>query len=171
MHPPDQCDYAIFGRHRDHLVLDSTVDGTRLFPFELPSFGSRHGCPYTPTHEGLMRIITLTTISIFLLAASAHAAVITFGDQDCLGFGCYGATDPTSGATLQGLSPNAVTIATNSFGHSFPFSPSGDFAGTDQIYVGSVQTGAHDGYSGMPVRINGPQTLVLNYSSLVSGGT
>jgi len=42
---------------------------------------------------------------------------------------------------------------------------------TDQIYVGSVQTGAHDGYSGMPVRINGPQTLVLNYSSLVSGGT
>jgi len=118
-----------------------------------------------------MRIITLTTISIFLLAASAHAAVITFGDQDCLGFGCYGATDPTSGATLQGLSPNAVTIATNSFGHSFPFSPSGDFAGTDQIYVGSVQTGAHDGYSGMPVRINGPQTLVLNYSSLVSGGT
>src|SRR5258705_12976116 len=92
----------------DHLVLDSTIDGPRLFPFDPPSFGSSHGCPYPPTHEGLMRIITLTAISIFLLAASAHAAVITFGDQDCLGFGCYGATDPTSGAALQGLSPNAV---------------------------------------------------------------
>jgi hypothetical protein len=117
-----------------------------------------------------MRILSLSAISVFLLAASAHAAVITFGDQDCLGFGCYGATDPTSGATLQGLSPNTVTTATSSYAHSFPFSPSGDFPGTDQIYVGSIQTGFHDGYSTMGVRLNGPQTLVLNYSSLVSGG-
>jgi hypothetical protein len=118
-----------------------------------------------------MRIILLTAISVSLLAASAEASVLTFGDQDCLGFGCYGATDPTSGAALQGLSPNAVTTAANVFGHSFPFSPSaGDFPGTDQIYVGSVPTGVHDGYSGVPVRINGPQTLILDYSSLVSGG-
>jgi hypothetical protein len=28
-----------------------------------------------------------------------------------------------------------------------PYSTAGDLAGTDQIYVGSVQTGANDGYS------------------------
>jgi len=42
-------------------------------------------------------------------------------------------------------------------GHEFPFTPSaGDFAGTDQIYVRSVQTAAHDGYAGAAQRINGP---------------
>jgi PEP-CTERM motif len=111
---------------------------------------------------------------ILLLAFSvpdARAGVITFGDEDCLGLGCYGASDPTAGATLQGLAPDAVTLASQSFGHGFPFSPSGDFPGTDQIYVGSVQTGAHDGYSTYAQRINGPQILTLDYSSLIGPGS
>jgi hypothetical protein len=105
-----------------------------------------------------------------LWAGSAQASVLTYGDEDCLNQGCYGAADPTSGATLEGLAANAITLATNSFGHLYPFSPSADFAGTDQIYVGSVQTGAHDGYAGATERTNGPQTLTLDFSPLISGG-
>jgi hypothetical protein len=38
--------------------------------------------------------------------------------------GCYGAIDPTTGATLQGLSNGVVTQqSSNNFGHGFPFSP------------------------------------------------
>jgi len=118
-----------------------------------------------------MRLFTATALVCVLAGVgSAHASTITFGDKDCLNTGCYGASEPTSGATLQGLAPNVITLATNSFGHGFPFSPSGDFAGTDQIYVGSTQSGAHDGYSVSAQRINGPQTLTLNYSSLLGPG-
>ena len=115
---------------------------------------------------------TLLAIPVLALHFSvARADVITFGDRDCLNQGCYGATDPTAGATLQGLSAGSVTTATNFFGHPYPFSPgAGEFAGTDQIYVGSVQTGSHDGYSVSP-RINGPQSFTLDFSSLLAGGT
>ena len=62
-------------------------------------------------------------------------------------------------------------MATDSFGHGFPFSPApGEFSGTDQIYVGSNQTGAHDGYSVAASRLNGPQTVSLDYSSLIAPG-
>jgi hypothetical protein len=65
-----------------------------------------------------------------------------------------------------------ATDATGTFPHSFPFSPgAGDFPGTDQIYVGSVQTGAHDGYSVSSQRLNGPDVMTLNYSSLVPSGS
>ena len=54
--------------------------------------------------------------------------------------------------------------------HAFPFVPEvTDFPPTDQIFVGSVQTGFHDGYSVSP-RTNGPQTAVLDFSSLVPAG-
>ena len=100
-----------------------------------------------------------------------HAGTVTYGTVDCLTTGCYGASDPTSGAILQGLAPNTVSSSSNSFGHGYPFTPTvGDFAGTDQIYVGSVQTGAHDGYAIQSQRINGPDVMVLDYSSLVSSG-
>jgi len=105
-----------------------------------------------------------------LLAASAQAAVITFGDADCLNNPTFCPSDPTAGAILEGLAPGVISDATNSFPHPFPFSPSGDFPGTDQIFVGSVQTGAHDGYSVASQRINGPQVLTLDYSSLVGPG-
>jgi len=117
-----------------------------------------------------------TLFPVMLLAAAfatvpGHATVLTFGDEDCLGQGCYGASDPTAGATLQGLAPDAITLATNAFGHGFPFTPdAGDFAGTDTMFVGSTQTGAHDGYSGSAGRVNGPQVLTLDYSSLISSG-
>jgi len=108
---------------------------------------------------------------ILLLLAPLRADVLTFGTENCLGTGCYGASDPTAGATLSGLAPNVVTDATNSYGHSYPFSPgAGDFPGTDQIYVGSIQTVAHDGYSVSSERINGPDVLTLDYSSLVGAG-
>lgn len=119
----------------------------------------------------------MRTRILILLAASAiatlpmSASTLLFGDEDCLGQGCYGVNDPTAGATLTGLAADVVTLATNAFSHGYPFSPSaGDFPGTDQIYVGSVQTGAHDGYSGAAQRINGPDVFDLDYSSLLSGG-
>lgn len=117
-------------------------------------------------------------IQYFVLAASliggavtAQADVKLYGTENCLGTGCYGTSDPTAGATLQGLAPGVVTTATNSYGHSYPFTPGvGDFPGTDQIYVGSVQTGSHDGYSVSPQRINGPDVMTLDYSSLLTPG-
>src|SRR5882724_4680623 len=102
-----------------------------------------------------------------LFAAPAAAQVLTFGDMDALGTGAYGINNPTSGATLVGLLPGTVTFSSSSFGHGFPFSPSvGEFSGTDQIYVGSTQTGSHDGYSVFAGRLNGPQVFTLDYSSL-----
>ena len=108
--------------------------------------------------------------AIIISAAQAKAAVMLYGNENLLGTGTY-PSDPTAGATLQGLSPNAVTIATTAFPHGYPFSPgAGDYPGTDQIYVGSVQTASHDGYSVSPQRINGPQIITLDYSSLVPSG-
>lgn len=115
-------------------------------------------------------LLSLGVVLSVLAATPASGAPLTFGDQDCLGTDCYGATDPTAGATLEGLAPGVVTLATNSFGHGFPFTPEAtDFSPTDQIFVGSVQTGSHDGYSVSP-RLNGPQTAVLDFSSLVPAG-
>jgi hypothetical protein len=113
----------------------------------------------------------LLLLAVALGAVSLHAGVITYGTEDCLGTGCYGTNNPTAGATLQGLAPGAVTLATSAFGHGFPFSPSsGDFPGTDQIYVGSTQTGADDGYSIAAQRVSGPDVLTLDYSSLIGSG-
>ena len=113
------------------------------------------------------------------LAASprvAHAqtplapGVLLYGDEDLLGFG-YGGGDPIAGATLTGLTTNTITDATNSFGHGFPFTPSGgEFSGTDQIFVGSVQTNAHDGYAAFAGRTAGPQVVEMDYSALVGVG-
>jgi hypothetical protein len=106
-----------------------------------------------------------------LAAVPASGSVLLYGTENCLGFGCYGNADPTAGATLEGLAPGAETAATNSYGHSFPFLPaSGDFLGTDQIYVGSNQTAAHDGYAISADRIAGPLVLTLDYSSVVPVG-
>jgi hypothetical protein len=67
------------------------------------------------------------------------------------------------------LAPGASTQASNQFGHPFPFSPqAGEFPGTDQIFAGSNQTGAHDGYS--TVATKGPQLLTLDYGSSVAPG-
>jgi hypothetical protein len=110
-------------------------------------------------------------ILVGVLAAPAAAQVLTYGDMDALGTGAYGVNNPTSGATLVGLLPGVVTFGSGPFGHGFPFSPDvGDFPGTDQIYVGSTQTGSHDGYSAFAGRLNGPQVFTLDYSALVSPG-
>lgn len=119
-----------------------------------------------------MRIVfALLVLALTAGSQSGHAGVITFGSENCLGTGCYGANNPTAGATLQGLAPNVVTLASSSFGHSYPFTPgAGDFPGTDQIYVGSVQTASHDGYSISSQRINGPDVMTLDFSSLIPSG-
>jgi hypothetical protein len=110
-------------------------------------------------------------LAALLGTLSLQGSVLTFGDEDCLNQGCYGANDPTAGATLQGLASNVVTLASMSFPHNYGFSPSpGEFPGTDTIYVGSTQTSAHDGYSDYSGRVNGPQVLTLNYSSLIGAG-
>jgi hypothetical protein len=115
--------------------------------------------------------VPVTLLGALLIASPSSAATITFGDKDCLNLGCYGASEPTAGATLEGLAPGVVTMASNAFGHGFPFAPQpGEFAGTDLIFVGSAQTGAHDGYSVAAGRVNGPQVLTLDYSSLLGPG-
>jgi hypothetical protein len=104
------------------------------------------------------------------ISSPGHAAVLEYGDENLLNTGTY-SSDPKAGATLQGLAPNTISDATNSFVHSFPFSPDvGDFTGTDQIYVGSNQTAVHDGYAESPQRIAGPQVVTMDYSSLVPTG-
>lgn len=118
---------------------------------------------------------TMKTIPLLFLVLSAQAlnvfgGVTFYGDQDVLGTGTY-ASDPTVGATLQGLSAGTVTYATLITPHNYPFAPgASDFAGTDQIYVGQTQTGFHDGYSTSAGRTNGPQILNLDYSGLLSPG-
>jgi hypothetical protein len=124
-----------------------------------------------------MRRLFLAAALTAAAAATAGAqtliapGVLRYGDADCLGFNCYGNNNPTAGAALQGLAAGATSLATNSFQHGFPFTPAqGDFAGTDRIYVGSNQTGFFDGYSQFAGRTAGPQTLTLNYGSLVGSG-
>ena len=99
------------------------------------------------------------------------AAVATFGTETLFGYGYPTGSDPTLGATLSGLAPNSYTFANNGYGHSYPFTPSsGDLAGTDQIYVGQTQTGAYDEYALQTQRINGPDVITINYSSIVPQG-
>ncbi len=113
---------------------------------------------------------TIVAAALLGLAGTVFAdGVGQWGDADVLGTGVYGG-DPTAGATINGLAPGAVTFATLITGHGFGFDPVGDFFGTDQIYVGSVQTGAHDGYSSWPSRLNGPQTITIDYSGLIGAG-
>lgn len=121
------------------------------------------------------RYMTSLSLAVALAACTCGAtravgALLEYGDEDVLGSGTSYPIDPKTGATLEGLAVDAVTFGAAPVGHLFPFSPSvGEFPGTDEIYVGSVQTGAHDGYSGSP-RTNGPQVITLDYSSLVPAG-
>ena len=46
----------------------------------------------------------------------------------------------------------------------------GDYAGTDEIHVGSIQTGFNDGYSQYGGRIMGPDVITMNYGSLIGAG-
>jgi MYXO-CTERM domain-containing protein len=118
----------------------------------------------------IAKVLALLAVGMTGMAGSALAdGVGQYGDADVLGTGSYG-SDPTAGATQNGLAPGATTFASLITGHSFGFDPAGDFLGTDQIYVGSVQTGGHDGYSGYGGRINGPQILTLDYSGIVGAG-
>lgn len=105
-----------------------------------------------------------------LSTAQTVSNYVEYGDEDLCNTGTY-SSDPKAGATLIGLAPDVVTRSTSSFGHSFPFSPTvNDYSGTDQIYVGHTQTTGYDGYSGYGGRLNGPQVITLDYSSLVPAG-
>lgn len=105
-----------------------------------------------------------------LLTGTALANIMWYGDQDVLGTASYGA-DPTAAATLIGQDPGSASFGGPEVNHGFPFDPSaGDYPGTDQIYVGSVQTASHDGYSSWANRMSGPMVISLDYSSLVPAG-
>lgn len=120
----------------------------------------------------VIKAVALSVTVLTCLITTGSSAVKMYGDADALGTGAYGASDPTAGATLQGLASGTVTFASLVTGHTFPFSPGvGDFAGTDQIFVGTTQTAFHDGYSGASSRINGPQVFTLDYSSLIPPGS
>lgn len=120
-----------------------------------------------------MRQLSASLLAAALYAGAAPAAVMQYGDKDVLGFGTY-PTDPVTGATLEGLAPGVSTVGTyglGGFSHSFPFSPDpGDYAGTDQIYVGSAQSGNEDGYSSFSGRLAGPHVVTLDYGSLLGAG-
>lgn len=106
-----------------------------------------------------------------VLTGPARAAVMEYGDENLLGTGTY-PIDPKTGATLEGLAPGVVTFGAPGVHHDSPFTPAaGEYPGTDQIYVGSIQTGFRDGYSFATSRINGPQIFNLDYSSLVPAGS
>jgi hypothetical protein len=116
-------------------------------------------------------VAVLGLAALAFCSARAAAGVIEYGNENVLNSGATYPSDPKAGASLQGLAPNVITDATLTLGHGFPFSPNaGDFPGTDQIYVGSVQTGSHEGYSQAAQRVNGPQVLTLDYSSLIPVG-
>ena len=110
---------------------------------------------------------------IFSNSNALRAGLVIYGDKDVVGTGTY-PEDPTNGATLIGLSAGVSTVGVlglDGFGHGFPFSPSaGDYLGTDQIYVGSNQTGNSDGYSSFGGRLKGPQIITMDYSSMVPIG-
>ena len=117
-------------------------------------------------HTKYLIILTII-LSCFTAIWSLRAEFIIFGDQDLFGFG-YGGGDPLAGARLEEVEPDAVSFGSRDFGHLFPFIPEeNDFLGTDQIYTGSNQTTVLDGYAAFPARINGPQIVNLDYSSLV----
>jgi hypothetical protein len=116
-------------------------------------------------------VAVLALAALTCCGTQASAGVMEYGDENVLNSGATYPSDPKAGATLQGLATNAVTDATLTLSHNFPFTPhAGDFLGTDQIFVGSVQTASHEGYSTQSVRQNGPQVLTLDYSSLVPAG-
>jgi hypothetical protein len=119
--------------------------------------------------SGLKRLM-LAAFGVLAMAVPlrAVASVEMYGDENVLNSGTTYASDPTAGATLQGLALGVSTAATLVTPHGFPFVPEvGDFPGTDQIYVGSHQTASHDGYSGTSQRISGPDNLSLDYSNLL----
>lgn len=115
-------------------------------------------------------VLPVLAFSCWLTRAQTVSNYVEYGDEDLCNTGTY-SIDPKTGATLIGLAPDVVTHSTATFNHSFPFSPTaGDYPGTDQIYVGHTQTGTFDGYAGAASRINGPQVITLDYSSLVPAG-
>lgn len=109
---------------------------------------------------------------------SIDGQVATYGDRDLVGFHYPPGANPVAGARLFGLAPGAITLASEGFGHGFPFKPGDnnvngevDYPNTDQIFVGSNQTGAHDGYAQFDGRKQGPAVFSLDYSKLVPAGT
>jgi hypothetical protein len=109
---------------------------------------------------------------------SIDGQVATYGDRDLVGFQYPPGANPVAGARLVGLASGAITLATEGFGHGFPFKPGDndvngdeDYPNTDQIFVGSNQTAAHDGYAQFDGRKQGPATFSLDYSKLVPAGT
>jgi len=118
----------------------------------------------------ILLLVAIVIGMVMFFSGSTYASYMIYGDQDLLGTGRYN-SDPTEGATLEGLAPNEVTYSSVVVYHTWPFKPdSSDFPGTDQIYVGSEQTAKHDGYSMFDGRQFGPQVLVLDYSALVPSG-
>lgn len=118
----------------------------------------------------VIAIAAVLLLDLAAVDAQIFSNFLEYGDEDLCNTGTY-SSDPKAGTTLIGLSPNVVTLATHSFSHGFPFAPiSTDYPGTDQIYVGQVQTANRDGYSNYGGRLHGPQIITLDYSSLVPAG-
>ena len=99
------------------------------------------------------------------LSTPVSTNVLEYGDEDRCNTGTY-SSDPKAGATLAGLAPGAVTYAVSNAGqsspHAYPFAPTNDYPGTDQIFVGSHATASLDGYANYSGKTYGPQIISLN---------
>ncbi len=121
----------------------------------------------------LVAVLGMSVLAL-LVGGAARAGVMEYGNENVLNSGATYPSDPKAGATLQYLAAGVVTdfyrhLPSATASRSTP--TVGDFPGTrTRIYVGSVQTAAHEGYSGAASRLNGPQVLTLDYSSLVPAG-
>ncbi len=131
-----------------------------------------------------LSLLGLAALPSYAQVTTIAPGVLEYGDEDQAGAGPYSGGfnpvgfDPKAGAVLSGLAPGAFTQGAQSGGHDeFKTRPTaGDFAGTDIIHVGSTFTTlAHDGYAGQYLNgiagVKGPDTFLLDYSSLLPAGS
>jgi hypothetical protein len=105
---------------------------------------------------------TLETDSVTLINDSSSVEI--YGSENLLGAGFKAGQNPFAGAILRGLTAGQTTTATTKFAGPAVITPAtGDFAGTDQVYVGSTQTPAAG-------QLAGPQVLTLDYSAITQLG-
>jgi uncharacterized repeat protein (TIGR03803 family) len=151
-------------------VISGSATNNLLLKTVTTNYAGNYQVIITNAYGSVTSSVATLTVTVVPVAVSLSTNVSEYGNENLCNTGTY-SSDPKAGATLAGLAPGAVTYASQSFVHSFPFSPTAnDYPGTDQIYVGSKQTAFHDGYSSYSGRLNGPQVITLNYSSLVPSG-
>jgi hypothetical protein len=158
------------------LTSDTSIASTGPAVAELNALGALAPTNVTLQSDVLSGTTDLTTAPTTLAKNLAQletdaATLITdsstfeiYGSENLLGAGFTIGQNPFAGATLRGLTTGATSTASTKFAGPSVITPAvGDFAGTDQVYVGSTQTAAAG-------QVVGPQVLTLDYSPLTQLG-